>query len=1086
MKAEFSRLTHDRRQHFAGVLQQQGRVWTDADVNEWVQIVLERFRTQSRDAFGPVSQPSFAPGFTIGLAGSAVTIGAGRLYVDGLLAELDADTPYGAQPDFPFPARGIWQNAIVSGPRSDPWPGVMPIAGARDLFYVEVWQRHLTAINDEAARDDIPTPSPSQWNTIPSVGDFIRERALGGVDTCTRLRTVAQVKRWTLPNDVAPTCDAACKALAKQFPPKTDATLLVTVPPIPPVVDPCEQPLDGGYNGGGNALYRVEIHQPGAAGTATYKWSAENAALTVRVNAPPYAVVNANTALTLRSIGRDQITQLRLNDVVELCGEDTELNVWRNPLARIVGGPDAQTDGTWQVKLDTTVMVPRAPFLRRWNAKDAPIPALGTAVQLDAPSAIDVQFFDANGAQAGTPFFHAMDYWTFSARTSTRDIEPPNITHVPQAPGGIERAVTCLALITWQPTPGAAPQGVLTSCLPEPPDAQECGCCCTATVEPVSDDPKRDDTQALRDALDALPVTGGTICMEPGEYLFPHAVVIDKVDVTIRGCGDRTRIVAPFCGFIIGMHAARTRIEQVAFEIDNAPAVISETVAGISIVDTTVRGAAWTRSYAYSLRGSNLRVERNHVTGAGGVEIRTASSDVTIAGNVFEHGTERGISLGSPAIGVEIDLGVEQTVRGVRISDNEIRDMAAEAIGMPFSVHGSPMTLIVADDVRIEENVIERCLTGDLPNVGYVSHDVVAGAMDTKTYEAAPLRSASYSTYVNTPSAPPAPPAFATNYAPVFLPIAQHVLISENRIVGEATGLATSGIALLVGLGVTIRDNHITQLGLRPAVTDFAVARGGISLLALPPSLTIPSKTASGAPADPADPLLTVGAYSVRIAGNTVEIDGAPAIALNAVGTVVITDNQLARRRFGLANGPPGIGTDPTGAADPALVDAPVVSCIMTGLFGGWFSSGQVVGGWSAPYDETRLLQAGELVFDGNRCLLDLPDIEFPVRAAVVVDVVGDASVQHNVSRVASRGYVYTNALLNATTLRCSGNRFTENIGYYSAHGTGTSTVAVGNSGSHCFNFAPFSAQDQLANLVDPGARGICDWIDAYNRGKGP
>ena len=296
MKAEFSRLTFDRRQHFAGVLQQQGRVWTDADVNEWVQIVLERFRMQSRDAFGPVMQPALAPGFTVALASNAVTIAAGRLYVDGMLAELDADTPYDAQPDYPFPALGIWQNPIIGGPPGNAvWPGIAPVAGASDLFYVEVWQRHVTALNDEAERDDVPAPSPAGWNAIPSVGDFIRERALGGVDTCTRLRTVAQVKRWTLPNDVQPNCVAACKALAQQIPSKTDATLLVTVPPIPPVVDPCDQPLDGGYGGAENVLYRVEIHQPGAAGAATFKWSDENAAMIVRVNAPRYVTVNANT-----------------------------------------------------------------------------------------------------------------------------------------------------------------------------------------------------------------------------------------------------------------------------------------------------------------------------------------------------------------------------------------------------------------------------------------------------------------------------------------------------------------------------------------------------------------------------------------------------------------------------------------------------------------------------------------------------------------------------------------------------------------------------------------------------------------------
>ena len=37
MKGDFSRLTFDPKKHYDGVLQQQGRVWLDADGNELVQ-----------------------------------------------------------------------------------------------------------------------------------------------------------------------------------------------------------------------------------------------------------------------------------------------------------------------------------------------------------------------------------------------------------------------------------------------------------------------------------------------------------------------------------------------------------------------------------------------------------------------------------------------------------------------------------------------------------------------------------------------------------------------------------------------------------------------------------------------------------------------------------------------------------------------------------------------------------------------------------------------------------------------------------------------------------------------------------------
>ena len=50
------------------------------------------------------------------------------------------------------------------------------------------------------------------------------------------------------------------------------------------VDDPCELPPTGGYRGLENQLYRVEIHDPGQpGGTATFKWSRDNASVGSRV-----------------------------------------------------------------------------------------------------------------------------------------------------------------------------------------------------------------------------------------------------------------------------------------------------------------------------------------------------------------------------------------------------------------------------------------------------------------------------------------------------------------------------------------------------------------------------------------------------------------------------------------------------------------------------------------------------------------------------------------------------------------------------------------------------------------------------------
>ena len=60
MKGEFSRLSFDPRKHYAGVLQQQGRVGLDSDWNEWVEIVLGKIGRLTRDVIGEGGRPEQA------------------------------------------------------------------------------------------------------------------------------------------------------------------------------------------------------------------------------------------------------------------------------------------------------------------------------------------------------------------------------------------------------------------------------------------------------------------------------------------------------------------------------------------------------------------------------------------------------------------------------------------------------------------------------------------------------------------------------------------------------------------------------------------------------------------------------------------------------------------------------------------------------------------------------------------------------------------------------------------------------------------------------------------------------------------
>src|SRR5262249_6328751 len=148
-----------------------------ADWNEQGEIVRRRIRIEARDVIGPCGGPEDDCGFAIALTGGKLTIGAGRYYVDGILCENEQDgVPYEQQPDYPNPAN--WASGL----------GGVSYA----LAYLDVWGRHVTALDDPR----------------------LREVALGGPDTDTRLKRVWQVK--ILPLAVTGSTDELASLQAKR------------------------------------------------------------------------------------------------------------------------------------------------------------------------------------------------------------------------------------------------------------------------------------------------------------------------------------------------------------------------------------------------------------------------------------------------------------------------------------------------------------------------------------------------------------------------------------------------------------------------------------------------------------------------------------------------------------------------------------------------------------------------------------------------------------------------------------------------------------------------------------------------------
>jgi Family of unknown function (DUF6519) len=475
MKGDFSRLSFKREKHTAGVLHQQGRVWLDADWNEEVQTRLDLAARETVDVVGRCGVPK--PGTAFEIVPNPAAPGdffirtgpgpLGRCYVDGILCELYDPAfkrmSYLHQPDYIDPP------AIALPPPNDTQP-------KNALVYVETWKRLITYLEDPE----------------------IREIALNGPDTATRLRTVVQVKVIDVAANVTD-CAAAMNLV-------TDGNgTLTTLPPAddqPP--DPCRIPDPGSYTGRENHLYRVEIHDGGdVAGTgggtlalgnanlgnanlarleailinrgplggetlrpgtrvpraaqqhARFKWSKNNAADAVQV----LSVSQDRLTLTVQSLGRDLATALVDGNIVEICDDRSELGHLPGHLTTIAGNPDPDRLTITLADplppefvlplIDPSALSPLSPpftpanrhaTLRRWDGVGS------CAAAFDQQNTPDMDLGDGVHIQFGGTDLRPGDYWQFVARSVDGSVE--RLTNAP--PTGIVRHRCPLALVRWQ------------------------------------------------------------------------------------------------------------------------------------------------------------------------------------------------------------------------------------------------------------------------------------------------------------------------------------------------------------------------------------------------------------------------------------------------------------------------------------------------------------------------------------------------------------------------------------------------------------------------------------------------------------
>ncbi len=658
MKGDFSRSTFDPGKHYSGVRMQQGRVQLDADWNENLDILRHRIETETIDVIGECGVPVHAPGFGVVTGASglskeetdwlsqqsipALTAGdfyltQGRAYVDGILLEYDHTLPFSRQPF------GLQKGQAI------------PTAPGLYLLYLDVWERHITAIED------------------PS----IREAALGGPDTATRSQVVWQAV-------LAPAVDqgkgTTCSSDLAPWPAASTGTLSAQTTPVQDPNDPCVVPLGAGYKRLENQLYRVEIHSGSdAVGGPTYKWSRDNGSVLVAVTG--FAIGGDPSKISVSSLGRDDELGLHKNDWVEVLDDQTELQGQPGTLVRITNidsGNVLELSGSV-----TGYAIDGHPKVRRWDSDGGTGTGLAvTSGYVDLEGGVQVQFDPAGTYRTG-------DYWLIPARTvpgQYGDIEwPQDNAQNPLAlpPFGITHHYCRVGLLNYAAdNSGKLGATLQEDCRKKFPPLTELPSggdnCCSVTVGQGGDYPD------LPSALAARPVdaTWWTLCLLPGVLSLSDTLSVDGAQsLAIRGCGAQSRLAGPSgkpafvftngtdiklenlrlaasapapegaiqfsqCSLVrvadctlINAGSAKIDLKE-NFSLAAGPLLTLDACDRVEICDNQLVGLP-----AVQANGTDIAILRNRLLG-GGVQIVPPSQSVEISDNVITDGKGAGIQLG--------------------------------------------------------------------------------------------------------------------------------------------------------------------------------------------------------------------------------------------------------------------------------------------------------------------------------------------------------------------------------------------------------------------------------------------------------
>jgi hypothetical protein len=494
--------------NLSGVLHQQGRVMSDADLTEGELLELGWNGQAGRDIIGagvcavPASEPQ---GFRVESAEVVngevhVLLRPGRAWADGILTRLA-----GATPD---PLAPVVRLATYFGPPlSTPLPTPVQIDdGIRDTVILEVSQEALHGFQ-----------YPQR----------LIEPALGGPDTAERAFVNFRIRLLRLASG-----EDCTSVLAKlRDDPSAKGRLSVSLAPVVAIAGDCPVVGGGGYTGFEHCLYRIEIADVPPTTAPRFKWSQWNGGLAGRgrfdaTTDPDRVIIDAGRAAIVNS----GLTEFYL----EAVQYDELIGAWT-----VVYGTIATLNTDHDLELASPPSFGTLPatndsvFLRLWNgiADIAAFPDVANPLELRDGIRLA---FDA----AATGNYRPGDYWTFTVRAG--EIANAQVLIDDAPPVGIVYHRVPLAEINWTGRRNTTISGLIEDCRKRFRPLTNQKICCTFLIgDGVS---SFGDFNSLEEAAAHLPAAGGELCLLPGLHR-ANLRLEGRRNIKIHGCRWRSMLL---------------------------------------------------------------------------------------------------------------------------------------------------------------------------------------------------------------------------------------------------------------------------------------------------------------------------------------------------------------------------------------------------------------------------------------------------------------------------------------------------------------------------------------------------------------